>query len=308
MNKIQKVKLGISKITKRTGLKIKHRSPEILLVGGVGLIGVGTVLACKATLKLDDILTETQEKLGQVSDVLENKPVEVIYTEKDAAKDRTIIYTQSGMKMVRLYAPAVATIGLGIGAVVKSHKILKSRNLAIVAAYKALQDTYDNYRRRVVDEFGAEKDHEYRYGLVKETKKVSVVDEETGKKKKIDQVSYGLDPNHYSQYARFYDEKAKNWSPEPEYNLVFLQATQNFHNDLLKARGHVFLNEVYDALGIPRSIEGSIVGWVLGPDNDNYIDFGMFDPNKPDSIDFINGYNKAIPLDFNVDGIIYDLI
>ena len=60
-------------------------------------------------------------------------------------------------------------------------------------------------------------------------------------------------------------------------------------------------------LGIPRSQAGAVVGWVLG-EGDDYIDFGMFDGNNMATRDFVNGYERSILLDFNVDGVIYDLI
>ena len=88
---------------------------------------------------------------------------------------------------------------------------------------------------------------------------------------------------------------------------MYLKAQQNSFNDLLRARGHVFLNEVYDGLGLERSQAGAVVGWVLG-DGDNYVDFGIFDGDKPRARDFVNGLEASILLDFNVDGVIYDLI
>lgn len=37
-------------------------------------------------------------------------------------------------------------------------------------------------------------------------------------------------------------------------------------------------------------------------DNDNFIDFGVFDGDRPRARDFVNGYERSILLDFNVDG------
>ena len=91
---------------------------------------------------------------------------------------------------------------------------------------------------------------------------------------------------------------------------MFLRKQQEWANELLKSRGHVFLNEVYDMLGIPRTKSGQIVGWVYNSNDeysDNYIDFGVYDGGAR-SRAFVNGYEKAILLDFNVDGVIYDLI
>jgi hypothetical protein len=133
--------------------------------------------------------------------------------------------------------------------------------------------------------------------------------DENGKKIKSKKTIEVTDPNGVSQYARFFDESCVQWSKTPEYNLTFLNCQQNYANDLLHSRGHVFLNEVYDMLGIPRSQAGAVVGWVLGKDNDvGYIDFGIYDGNRMRARDFVNGYERSILLDFNVDGVIYDLI
>jgi hypothetical protein len=134
---------------------------------------------------------------------------------------------------------------------------------------------------------------------------VEVENEKTGKKEYVKRVG----PDGASIYARFFDPTSTSWSKEPEYNLIFVQCQQNYANDLLRARGHVFLNEVYDMLGIPRSQAGAVVGWILSQDRttDNYIDFGVFDDEK-NARDFVNGYEGSILLDFNVDGVIFDKI
>ena len=105
-----------------------------------------------------------------------------------------------------------------------------------------------------------------------------------------------------SQYARFFDECSAAWQKDSKYNLMYLKSTQNLMNDRLRSRGHLFLNEVYDHLGLPRSKEGQIVGWIYDTENpigDNFVDFGIFDDrSKPD----ISEFENSILLDFNVDG------
>ena len=111
-----------------------------------------------------------------------------------------------------------------------------------------------------------------------------------------------------SQYARFFDEGCTGWDKNPEYNLYFLKQQQTYANDLLKNRGHLFLNDVYDMIGIPRTKEGQIVGWVYKEDNpigDNYVDFGIFAEHNRKAV---NGFEKSILLDFNVDGSIIEHI
>jgi hypothetical protein len=178
--------------------------------------------------------------------------------------------------------------------------------VAVMAAYKAIEEGFSAYRKRVVEEYGEEKDFVLKNGLRSEQIEETVVDAETGKSKKVKTNKYGVDPNGISVYARFYDESCKQWSKTPEYNLMFLKAQQNYFNDMLKARGHVFLNEVYDALGIERTKAAACSGWLLGEGGDNYIDFGLYNAGRSQA--FVNGYENVVLLDFNVDGVIWDLI
>lgn len=111
-----------------------------------------------------------------------------------------------------------------------------------------------------------------------------------------------------SQYAIFFDDSCIGWTKDPEYNMHFLKERQTYCNCLLKSRGHLFLNEVYDILGIPRTKEGAVVGWVYNeekPIGHNFVGFGMANEHNAD---FINGYKNTIFLDFNVDGNILNYI
>lgn len=286
------------------GRKIAHsallaqkNSPGLLFGAGVvGMIG-STVLACRATLKMEEVLWDAKTKL-HTAKTLEHQE----YSEKDRSRDITLIHVQTGVKVVRLYGPAIIVGGLSIAALTKSHNILNQRNAALTAAYAALEKGFKEYRERVIDKYGEEADRNLRYG----TQQVEVTDPETKKKKIVTRVSQDTP----SIYARFFDPTSTSWSREPEYNLIFLKCQQNYANDMLHARGHVFLNEVYDMLGIPRSKAGAVVGWILTPDGqtDNFINFGVFDDKSEKARDFVNGYEGAILLDFNVDGIIYDRI
>ena len=92
---------------------------------------------------------------------------------------------------------------------------------------------------------------------------------------------------------------------------MYLRHQQNYANELLRSRGYVFLNDVYDMLGIRRTKAGQIVGWVYdekNPNIDNYIDFGIYNVHYEGARDFVNGFECSILLDFNVDGPIIDLI
>jgi len=288
---------AINKIVARNALLAQRSSPGVLLgVGIVGMVG-STVLACRATLKMDEVLDEAKSKL-EMAKTLEH----IEYSEKDRKRDISLIYFQTGVSITKLYSPAIIVGVVSIAALTKSHNILTTRNAALTAAYTALDRGFNQYRARVVEKYGENQDRDFRYG----TEQVEVVDPKTNKKKIVKRVSSD-DP---SIYARFFDNSSSSWSKEPEYNLIFLKSQQNYANDLLHARGHVLLNDVYDMLGIPRSQAGAVVGWVLSRNGttDDFISFGVFEDRSDKVRDFVNGREGAILLDFNVDGVIYDKI
>lgn len=281
----------------RNALLLQKASPNILF--GVGIVGVvgGTVLACRATLKMDAVLDDAAKKMDKVKAF--NAPE---YNEKDREHDLTLVRFQTGTSIVKLYLPAIIMSGVGIAALTSSHRILTGRNTALAAAYTTLDEAFTRYRGRVIDKYGEDADRDFRF----DTEKAELVDPETKKKKQVTRIA----PGEVSGYARFFDQFSPSWSKDPEVNLFFLKCQQNYCNDLLKARGHVFLNEVYDRLGMERSQAGAVVGWVLSNDNstDNYISFGVFEGQTENSRDFVNGRNGAVLCDFNVDGLIFDKI
>lgn len=290
----------------RTFLMVKKFSPEILT--GAGIVGgiVSGILACKATLRVEDVLDEHDEAMQKIKKA--EGFSDESYSQNDAKKDKVIVYGHTAVEIVKLYAPAITLGAASVGCILGGHGILSKRNAAIAAAYSVVQDRLNDYRKRVVDEFGEDKDLELFHGAKTETVTITEEDE-NGKKKKVKKQVHRLkDPNAYSQYARFFDEASPAWVKTPEYNLLFLKNQQNYANDLLHSRGHVFLNEIYDMLGIPRSKAGAVVGWVLSDDGDNFIDFGIYSIDNQEAMDFVNGYENSILLDFNVDGVIYDLI
>ncbi len=306
---MKNIKESLMKTYKRTELKVRKHSPEIL--AGVGVVGViaSTVMACKATTKLSDVLEESKEQLDKIKEVATDPAYEEKYSQDDAKKDTTITYVQTGVKVAKLYAPSVILCAGSLGCLLASNNILKKRNAALSAAYMTVDKSFKEYRKRVADRFGEEVEKEIRYNI--KAKEVTTVDENgnevTETVKVMDETD---DPNTYSDYARFFDESCAAWQNDAEYNLTFLKAQQQYANDLLKSRGRLFLNEVYRMLGIDETKAGQVVGWVYNPDNptgDNFVDFGIYNMQRERVRAFVNGYEPNILLDFNVDGVIWDL-
>ncbi len=303
------MKEKLMKTYKKVELKAIKHSPEIL--AGVGVVGVvgSLVMACKATTKLSDILDESKEQLDKIKEVAADPAYEEKYSQDDAKKDTTITYVQTAMKVTKLYAPSVILCASSLGCLLASNNILKKRNAALSAAYMTVDKSFKEYRKRVADRFGEEVEKEIRYNIKAE--EITKVDEDGNEVTETVKVMDGTDdPNSYSDYARFFDESCAAWQNDAEYNLTFLKAQQQYANDLLKARGRLFLNEVYRMLGIDETKAGQVVGWVYNPDNptgDNFVDFGIYNMQRERVRAFVNGYEPNILLDFNVDGVIWDL-
>ena len=304
---------SVTNVFHRATLQVRKYSPEILVVTGVVGVVASAVMACKATTKVSAILDETKDNVNKIHDCAADQGLVESgqYTEEDAKKDLTIVYAQTGVKLVKLYGPSILLGALSIISILASNNILRKRNVALAAAYATIDKSFKEYRSRVIERFGEVVDRELKYNIKAKKIEEVVKDEETGKEKKIKKTIEVVDPNMYSEYARFFDDGCKGWEKDSEYNLMFLRAQQQYANDLLRSRGHLFLNEVYDMLGIERTKAGQVVGWIYDtkhPNGDNYVDFGMYDINKPKARDFVNGYERVILLDFNVDGNIWDLI
>ena len=303
------MKEKLMKTYKKVELKAIKHSPEIL--AGVGVVGVvgSLVMACKATTKLSDILEDSKEQLDKIKEVATDPAYEEKYSQDDAKKDTTITYVQTAMKVTKLYAPSVILCASSLGCLLASNNILKKRNAALSAAYMTVDKSFKEYRKRVADRFGEEVEKEIRYNIKAE--EITKVDEDGNEVTETVKVMDGTDdPNSYSDYARFFDESCAAWQNDAEYNLTFLKAQQQYANDLLKAKGRLFLNEVYRMLGIDETKAGQVVGWVYNPDNptgDNFVDFGIYNMQRERVRAFVNGYEPNILLDFNVDGVIWNL-
>lgn len=301
---------GLNRTFGRAGLKLKKYSPEILV--GVGIVGTVTsaVMACKATLKIDDALAETKENLNKTHTYVEEYGYSEKYTEEDHKKDTTIIYAKAGIELVKLYAPSVILGTVSITAILAGHNVLRKRNVALAAAYATIDKGFKEYRGRVIERFGEELDRELKYNIKAKEIEETVVNED-GTETTVKKTVNVAEPSMYSDYARFFDDGCQGWTKDPEFNLMFLKDQQRFANDLLKSKGHLFLNEVYDMLGIPRSQAGQVVGWIYDekhPVGDNFVDFGIYDLYNEKKRDFVNGYERTILLDFNVDGDILKMI
>ena len=307
--KIANIFENVMRTAKVTGLKVKKASPEIMVIAGIGC-GIGAaVMACKATLKVEEIITDVNDKMDMIKSTALDPTYSDRYSEEDAKKDKAILIGQTAVKLGKLYGPSIAVGVASIALICVGHNILRKRHVALVGAYCAVSDEFKNYRANVVKELGEAADKKFKYGLkLEEIEEKTTNDkgENVTEKKLVE--TFG---NNWSPYAKFFDEYNPNWEKSADYNLLFLINQQNYCNNKLKAQGYLFLNDVYDCLGIDRTREGQIVGWIYDPkksNGDSFIDFGIYNGYRKANRDFVNGAERSILLDFNVDGPIIDMI
>lgn len=285
------------------GMKVAKHAPKICVGGGIVLTVAGAVFACKATLKADTVIEKYQSDIERVHRARELMSPEDGYSESDYAKDVATVYIQTGAGFAKLYWLSIALFGTGVALILAGYNILDKRYVATVAAYTSLQEGFDRYRSRVREKEGEEADRHYMFDH--EQQEVASVNEAGETSTDIVEV---INPYTTSQYARFFDSTSRYWVNNAEMNLLFLRGVQDSMNAKLKQNGHVFLNEVYEALGLCHTSAGAVTGWVLDEGGDNFIDFNLYNPNDAAGRMFVNGLEKVILLDFNVDGLIWDLI
>lgn len=310
-NWLAKVSTSAAKFAGKAEFTIKKNSPEILL--GAGIVGfVGTiVLACRATCRADEVLEFHRRKIKDINDAKEiadaDPEGEMSYDVEIYRQDKAIRYLKTTGSLAKLYAPTVAVGTLSLACILTSRNIMQKRYLGVVAAYNGVSAAFEEYRKRVRDEYGEGLDKHFRYGTTYE--ELPVYDEngkKTKEKEQVEKTETGMVvPTDDS--CRFFDSSNPNWDKNPTFSMMWLKGQQNILNDLLHTRGHVFLNEVYDALGFPHTPQGAVLGWIDG-EGDDCIDFGLYDPNKESVRRFVNGVNNVIMLEFNHDGVIWDRI
>lgn len=281
----------------RAGAVVQKFSPQILTVVGVAGVVTAGVLAAKATLKLESVIDASKENLDAVKDKRANLQTED-YSDRAYKRDLTKVYFNTTKDLTKLYGLPIFLGTVSISCIIGGQGIQYKRTVGAVAAYKTLEETFEKYRARVVEEFGEEKDQEFRSSYK--------VHEATDAEGNVTSTVHGEFKDQ--DWVAVYDARNPNWKNSPDYNLMFVKAQETYANQLLGTRGHVLLNDVFDGLGMPRTHEGAVVGWVLDKDGPNFIDFGIQDLQSKSAryLGTDEELGDCILLDFNVQGIIWD--
>lgn len=301
---------SVGKLIPKAKFLITKHSPEIFLGAGVIAIIGGTILACKESRYLNDILDNHEGRKIAVNDEFEDAigdadtPEERAVAEKIYRKDMVKCNVDLGIELGRMYIPAALCITGGIGMIVQGHRILSQRNAVLLAAYTALDQSFTEYRIRVADRYGGDTEQEIYSGTTYKTETKTEIGED-GKKKKVKTLTPVPFGATLSPYSRMFDEQtSREWTRSPDFNRTFLICQQNQMNDKLIRNGYLFASDVERALGFDETPTGRVCGWILPKDGsdisegDQYVDFGMvFDPETGNAL-----------LDFNCQGLIYDKI
>lgn len=302
--------------------KTNEIAPDLLVFAGIGGLIYASVQTYKTKPKADAIFEETKNMLdltkaahspsvsvSEDGQTYEN--VVVANSDPQYRKEVTAIYVRAGIDLTKTFALPVSVGVLSIGCILKSHNILKSRNASLAAAYSLANEGYNKYKNAVTNLIGEEAEKDLRYGVKEEEVEVVDIDDE-GKEVKTKEVVRGFDVSSgISPYAKFFDESSSAWTKDPETNLTFLRMQERYANDVLRTKKRLFLNDVYAMLGLQETKDGHIVGWVYddnNPNGDNYVDFGIYDLSSEAKRAFVNGLERSILLDFNVDGNVWQLM
>ena len=290
--------------------QLKKHAPTIAVVGGA----LGTAAA--GVWAVEKSVDEAPEVLAEVSATIEG-------VKKQELGNRALAkaYVMGGLKVAKVYVGPMIVEIASVGGILWGYRIINGRFVAMTATAAALERAnnvekanFARYRKALADKLGENFDDGIEYDLDipmnVEHRYFEYEDKETGevtKEKAQMEFSTGVG-DVISPYAVIFDETSSEWSTDPEYNKMTLLRIQQTCNDRLHSRGYLFLNEVYDELGLPSTRAGQLVGWIDGM-GDSYVDFGMYDVQYvPNRSEFINNLEPSIILDFNVDGIIWDKI
>ena len=317
----------MNKVIAKAGQTVAKNSPTILTVGGVIGIGVTVFLACRATLKAQKVVEDHHERREKVEEEFEKNGIE---TDREYTRELAKVYGKTAIDMTKLYAVPVVLGVASIVSILGGYKILTDRNAklmnslaAVTAAYQQLDKFTKQYRKRVCDDAGKDKDLEYAYGVTKD--KCETVSPE-GKKENLKGTLHTKDGvskkdisdfEKLNPYVAVFDERSREYKSSASMNLTTIKGQLNAWNDIAKARiaeakcGGAYpvitQNEVRRSLDLPETSAGAVTGWDLASDDyDGFIDFGINTITYPQNELFAEGRSTACVLEFNCTGDIVD--
>lgn len=309
----------------KTKLWAMRNGPTIGVVVGITALGYTVYSSCKATLRVDEVLSRHNEELARVKETYsrEDELEQLGLTEKDKRHDIFVVYSRTVIGLFKLYWRPITSATIGVGCIICAHNTLNRRIQGLVAINSAMQSIFDRYRRVIKARYGEEADYYAMNGIVEDTDKtVTIVDEDGNE---VERTVHKFDPGVFEGYSAVFDSTCSEFEKfDADYNLAYLKAKQAEANVLFNMRGHMFLNEVYDLIFGPgesyidpatgerrerRRTAGQFVGWEKDGNGDGHIDFRikvLYDDPSYDDSKLLEA--PAILIDPNVDGVIMDCL
>lgn len=293
-----KFPLFATRLAGNSSLFWKSNGATVLTGIGVAAVPAAMVLTGMATVKLFNALPKIKEHIANTEEKAREEGKDGKAVKQEVAKAQV----QMGLQIAKVYSPAIAVGAVSITCLVVSHGMMRKREAQLVGAFVALEAAFKAYRARVAEKIGADEEV-----ALYRNPRVETVD--------VDGIeACVIDPSETnpSPYSKFFDATSTAWSKDPEYNLMMLRGQQNHANDLLRIKGHLFLNDVYNMLGFQPTQAGQLVGWMADANEngtgDGFIDFGIYQIHDENNRAFVNGLESVVSLDFNIDGLIINKI
>lgn len=273
------LKIGFATI----GNDMKIKTPEILL--GVGLVCVvgGTLLACKNTLKIKEVLDDHNEYIEKIEKFRGTEK----YSEEDAQQDTAILYRNTIGSMVKAYAPVVGLEILGLGCILYSHKVLSDRYLGALSTINAMQLGLNAYRNRVRDKVGAQEEYDLFHNIKKEFVEEKFIDEKGKERTRVAEVPI-TSGEAATRFSYMFDRNS--WGFKDMYaNKRFFNFTEKSLNEQLYSRGKdtgfstMTAKEVTDYFGWTEREKDQLAlltnGWIFRMDE--YQNYEKYDDGTP---------------------------
>lgn len=314
--KKEEMMLKATQMLAKGKFKLKKAGPTIMIVGAAIGGVTAAVLACKATLKAEEIIAEHNAQIETIHATKAQVDSGEMQLKDDMKKDITATYVHTAVWLAKVYAPAVTLGSLSLACMFGSHHIMSRRNASLTAAYIAIDKAFNEYKGRVTERFGDRVQQELEHSI-KAVEVESTAKNEDGTEEVIrEYADVARDAN--DPYSMIFDESCSLWEKDSMLNAMTIRNVENAANRKLRTNGHLFLNEVIDMLdpygkGCHRTAVGQVAGWIYDPKDEtkqNCVSLGThcYVPGNEALNDFINGDERSVTLHFNCDGPIINKI
>ena len=216
--------MSLPPIVKSLGVIVKEHSPQILTALGAAGVVTTTILAVKATPAALEAIREEEahRSIEEPNYILNNKErVQVAW---------------------KHYIPAASMGIVTIACVVSANSINLRRNAAILSAYSLTERVFTDYKEKIAQTFGPEKEFEIRQEIARE--------KATTQHESIVMVG--------TEDFLCYDSYCDRWF---ESTLEKIRKAENDVNRDILNEGFASLNDFYTALGLAPNLLGDNVGW-----------------------------------------------